>query len=164
MLLEINGQTVDVSRKAIIIDTNVLFALFTPEDYYHEVASVFIEELDEPPLAPISVLVETWGLLVGRNKRKDLGYRLLDWACSPGELTLIPDDNNGIANYRDIAIRFKIDLVDAILLSLADKITNKLSLNPPMVIATFDSRDFSICRRSGQFKIRIQDLRGGQTW
>lgn len=67
-------------------------------------------------------------------------------------------------NYRDMSSKYQIDLVGTILLRLADNSAQVLSLNPPISITTFDTRDFTICMRSGKFRIRVRDLRGGQIW
>lgn len=137
----------DISREAALLDTNVLFAAFSQRDQKRQNAREFLFDVWENELlVPIPVLIETWGLLVGRNKDWESGMELLNWINSPGTaVTLLPQHANHSVLVRDIIARMRIDCVDATLIYLANEFTVQCSLAPPIRIVTYDTSDFLRC-------------------
>ncbi len=155
---KIGAREYELSRDSVIIDTCVLAAYFSDRDQKHEEASVFFDDLSGSAIIPISVVVETWGLLVGRDRRVDLGLKLLSWVNTPGRAMLLPDNESMAQNYQITVRQFEVDLVDAMIVCLADTITRTCSLNPAIDIVTFDMRDFIKCLRAKTYKFRLWDL------
>src|SRR5437867_9094496 len=84
----------EVSRDAVILDTNVIVAAFHPRDQRHGDAKALLEILEERQLIiPMVVVVEVWGMLVGSMKQLDCGYEFLTWLNNPGRDLLIPHDS-----------------------------------------------------------------------
>lgn len=137
--------TFQISRQAVLLDTNVLYAAFCSNDERHEAATLFLEIFTDPMVVPVPVLVEYWGLVVGRDKRPDLGLALLDWVQNPGNASLLPGDPELVGRCRSFCRRLSIDLVDAFLVSIADRLSVLHQIKPAIRIATFDNRDFYKC-------------------
>ena len=148
-----------ISREAALIDTNVLFAAFWPKDQRYESASTFLFEVwEDELLVPFPVLIETWGMLVGKNKDWASGVQLLNWISNPGTgSTLLPQSATHEIRIRDIVAKMKIDCVDATLVYLADEFTHQCELVPPIRIVTYDTADFLRCIPAYNLRATIFD-------
>jgi predicted nucleic acid-binding protein len=124
-----------VSRNVLILDTNVLYAAFSPKDQRHEDATTFLE-IGEQYIVPVSVLIETWGLIVGRDKAWDRGLKLLAWINNPGNAVTVVQHADEISQAEELISRYKIDCADVLVSRLADRISDQCSFVPPVTIAT----------------------------
>jgi len=160
----------EISRRAVVIDSNVLIAAFRERDQWHDVASAFLDEpelyQDSPDqlVVPSAVVVESWGFLVGRDRRPDLGYRLLDWLTTPGRALILPEWDRLLQMGHDLCRTAQIDVVDGVLFSLAHLITDELGLASPLRVATLDTRDYTKCTRRFGLRVRLLDLRSDETY
>lgn len=163
---ENSSERLSISRQAVFLDTNVLFAAFWDEDEKHEMAKYFLEVFTDEIVIPIPVIIECWGLIVGSRNRRDRGLAVLDWVHSPGNATLIPATPELLWRSRTFCSRFCIDLVDAFLLSLADDLSARHQIKPSIRIVTFDNRDFFRCigPRRDSLKIRLMDPGTGDVY
>lgn len=147
---------VDLSRRAVLIDTNVLVAAFWPDDPLYEDTRTFLFEVVEGQLiVPMSVVVETWGMLVGSNKCWDEGIELLTWLNEPGNVTLIPQHVEHSISVKNMVSSVHIDCVDASLMYLADEVSEQCDLKPPILIATYDTADFVRCLVSHKLRFGV---------
>lgn len=154
------GLQVNISRVGALLDTNVLVAAFSERDKYHEIARFYLTEWDTQLYVPISVVVETWGVLVSRDKKCQAGLDCLSWIITPGNAMPLPETSQDLDQAYEIVVRKpSIDQVDALLLKLAHDISTSCSLNPPLQIATFDTGDF--LRFKDELAFDVFDLR---TW
>lgn len=149
----------NLRRDTVILDTNVLVAAFFPRDENHEDTRYFIEEAQELFVVPLSVLVETWGMLVGSRKYWEGGIELLTWLNTPGTAELLAESTSGFQDIRNIISTIHVDCVDALLAYLADDISRQCQLNPHMKIATFDTKDMMNCRIQNGLHLTVLDLR-----
>jgi predicted nucleic acid-binding protein len=155
-IYQMSSFELDFSRRALLLDTNVLVAAFWPEDSKHNNAKEFIFEFWEGEfIVPISVVVETWGMLVGKRRGWEWGFELLTWLNNPGNVTLIPQHVDHASLVRDTARAMHIDCVDALLMYLADEVSEQCDLNPPIQIATYDTSDFVRCLLAYKFRIGL---------
>lgn len=149
---------VDLARNAAILDSNVLIAAFNPrERTRHDVAQVFINADEYALLVPAPVIVETWGMLASRLKDAAQGIAFLTWLGTPGTATVLPEQGVPIEELLNAMERIPMDVVDAMLLRLARRITDECVFEPPVPIATFDTADFLRLRRFYE-NFRLYDL------
>src|ERR1700683_5368049 len=85
------GNEIEIRRDATIIDTNVLVAAFWPEDARYADTREFLFEMADEVIVAVPVVVETWGMLVGKAKRWDCGLELLNWLTNPGNEVILVD-------------------------------------------------------------------------
>jgi len=156
---EYSSERLSISRQAVFLDTNVLFAAFWDEDEKHKMAKYFLEVFTDEIVVPIPVIIECWGLIVGSKKRRDRGLAVLDWVQNPGNATLMPATPELLGRSHTFCRRFCIDLVDAFLVSLADEFSARYQIKPAIRIVTFDNRDFFKCigLRRDNLKIRLMN-------
>jgi len=147
-----------IARGAILLDTNVLVGAFWPEDQNHEVCQL-IFDMPEQLLVPLGVVVESWGMLVGSRKRWDCGLQLLAWLANPGTDAYVIHHADRIESVRDLIQKVNVDCVDALLVWMANTITEHCQLTLPIRIATFDTADFVKCMRTGRFKLKLLDMK-----
>lgn len=150
-----NPLKCEVSRRAIILDTCVLVAAFDPRDQRYDDANTFLDLVEDQLIVPLSVIVETWGMLVGRGKRWDSGIRFLSWLGDPTKVTLILHDVESFDAIRDMVNISRIDFVDAAAMKLGHGITERCNFRPPIRIATYDTGDFLRCISSFRVKITL---------
>lgn len=149
----------EVSRRAIILDTCVLVAAFDSRDQRHEDTNAFLDLVVEDQLiVPWSVIIETWGMLVGRGKRWDSGYRFLTWLGDTSKVTVILQDVESFDSIKDMVKTARVDCVDAAAMQLGHGITEQCNLRPSIRIATYDTGDFLKCISSLRLKITLFDL------
>lgn len=153
---------ITIVHDSFIIDTNVLIGIFKKNDQHHEQAIEFLDAYaDSVFYVPVPVIVETWGNLVGRFQEYDSGFEFLDWLQNNNVIT-IPEACSNIEATNVLMKRMNVDIVDALILDLANNISTICKLNRPIVIATFDTKDFYKLMRLKEFKFSLYDLRTGQ--
>lgn len=151
---------VDISRDGYLVDTNVLYSAFHEGDFQHEDSLTFIRDLGISIYVPVSVAVETWGLLVGARKNLRGGRRFLAWITTPGNATLLPDLQSELNNISNLIRAYtRIDVVDGLLVAIASEISTQCKLNPPLPIATYDTADFLTLLSTARFRFQLYDLR-----
>jgi predicted nucleic acid-binding protein len=135
-------KVIDISRNAMLVDTNVLVAAFWPGETpgRRDNAQFVLNEYDRPLLIPSAVIVEAWGMIVGAKRGS--GDALLTWLNLPGRATIVPTYKQDVIEPHRLVTGYGIDAVDAMLVELATEMSDQCSLTPWMKIATFDTRDF----------------------
>lgn len=158
---KIAETVLNVARNAVLLDTNVLVEAFSEKDnsVRQEYADLFLRELDRPLLIPTVVVVEAWGLLVGRGKARPAGLDLLTWLNRPERATIVPPHRANIQGTQRVIEDEFVDCVDAMLAELASDITERCDLRPPLLIATFDTGDFTRMFRRRDLRFGIFDMR-----
>ena len=142
--LEIQGATLTVPTNLMLLDTCVLLAAYNPRDGLHDDASDFLSQ-DQFFLIPYVVITETWGMLVGREKRPDCGIGMLKELAELPNFDFMPVWPELFRKSRKLCDERKIDLVDAFLMNISSPLASKLKLRSPIPIATYDTRDFTRC-------------------
>ncbi|HEX8396347.1 MAG TPA: hypothetical protein VF644_02805 [Pyrinomonadaceae bacterium] len=136
----------DISRNSILIDTNVLYAAFGKKDRRKDDAKTFLDIWNGDLLIPISVVVETWGLLVGSDRDWAGGFEFLNWLRNPGnKALLLPQHINSADFMFKMTLETHIDCVDAFLMSYADDVTKHCNFRKFVFIATYDFSDYYKC-------------------
>src|SRR6266478_4473532 len=105
-------------------------------------SNYFLDESEDQWLIPISVVVETWGQIVGSKGNWLAGLNFLAWLNTPGKDLLIIGHDGEIGEERQAIEGLRIDCVDAMILTLASRIFQQCQLETPLRIATSDLRDF----------------------
>lgn len=159
---EVAAASIELSRDVVILDTNVLYAAFNEGDSNHLDCKTYLD-LPSQLIIPMSVVVETWGLLVGRDKRWDSGFDMLQWIIDPRSGVVVITQCESITGIHSLASQLHIDCVDATILHLADRISKECRLNPPCTVATYDTRDFFRSMLKYHFKLTLLDLRTGDS-
>jgi predicted nucleic acid-binding protein len=152
----IAGFTLDISREAILLDTNVLVTAFQSGQSDHEEMRFFLDETDRQLLVATSVVVESWGMLSGSFGNRAAATEMIAWVNTPGRALLIPDRDEDLIGVAELIESLRIDCVDSIVLGLAKDITTRCGLNPSLAVASAD-RDFRAALYSGQFSLRLYD-------
>ncbi|MEF2074799.1 type II toxin-antitoxin system VapC family toxin [Consotaella aegiceratis] len=148
----------DLPRNIALLDTNVLIALANPRDGNHE-HTVGALDLGEYTWAvPHACLIEAWNMLVGRERRTDLAYALMQWVLTPGQVILVGDAIEPVAAAHTYSQIFKIDLVDASLIELATRISRECGMHPAVQIATYDTGDFVRFFGRGDLSFNVYDM------
>lgn len=147
-----------IPRDSMILDTNVIYAGFANNDDPDRIlhAQWILEEHPSVLLLPTVVVVEAWGLLVGRDGDRDAGMKLLSWVNTPGRTILLPHPNPHLDGIHTIMTDIPVDCVDAMLVELSRDIIDHCALRIP--IATFDTRDFLILSRKHGLNLPIYDM------
>jgi predicted nucleic acid-binding protein len=163
------GLKIELSRAAVMLDTNVLVAAFSPaEGSRHGDAIGLLENPEmyhvKQWLVPSVVVVEAWGML-RRDKGSDAALQMLRWLNDPGNPVVFcryavdQFQQDGKQTVASIVDSEKVDIVDAILMAVGEEVSAQCDLTPPLAIATFDYRDFPRLRRSLGARVRIFDMR-----
>jgi predicted nucleic acid-binding protein len=136
----------DISRNSILVDTNVLYAAFGKKDRRKGDAKAFLDDWDGDLLIPVSVVVETWGMLVGSDRDWAGGFEFLIWLKNPGNRALLLPQHISSADFMfKTTADERIDCVDAFLMSYADDVTKHCNFKPFISIATYDFSDYYKC-------------------
>jgi len=144
----------------MILDTNVLIARFDNSEPLSEQIEMFLDAQDFQWLVPSIVVVESWGILVGKLRRRKAGRALLTWLNTPGKATILPRHDEPLIGVADIVSKsVTVDCVDAMLAELADDMTKQCSLSPPMRIGTFDVGDYYTIRTQRGLRLTVYDAR-----
>lgn len=165
-------RMLDIRRDAVLVDTNVLvraFAEYTKEDQNgntvsaikegeRDYARFLIYEDVRPLFVSISVIVEAWGMIVGKLGDRQAGREMFLWLNSPGQVTILPYPRSTVGEARRLMELLSVDCVDAMLADMATDITNACGLRPALSIATFDTRDFTRMSAKHGLNLRILDM------
>lgn len=160
-LYVIGEQNYDLPSHSALIDTNLLVAYFDERDRAHENARIFFAMIEEElrlSVVPMSVLVETWGMLVGRNRNHPGGIKLLEWLSQPGIVTIVPDIPTEFPTVSELVSHHKLDVVDAMILRLSHDIQTKCEMRDPLPIASMDRRDFVRVALQAGIAIRLYNI------
>lgn len=154
---ETSSTKVELRRDVVILDTNVLYAAFNVGDSKHEDSRTYID-VPAQLIVPMPVIVETWGLLVGRDNDWEGGFSFLRWIIDPSSGVVVIHECSDVSNIHALASSLRIDCVDAAILHLADDITKQCKLSPACVIATYDTRDFFQSLKDRSFGVTLLDM------
>lgn len=138
---------IDINRKAVLVDTNILvYSFYEKQHEAHDYASYLLDEDPRVPqiLIPAVVIVESWGLIVGKGRDWAAGLELLSWLNTPGRKSTILPQKNSLENEHSLIEArswHKLDYVDAVICNLANEISITCDLNPPLFVASED-QDF----------------------
>lgn len=157
-IYQIREQRIEITRQALILDTNVLVQAFDPDEEHHEDARYFLDEYPYQWLVSVAVVVETWGFLVGKNKNWQAGYRFMAWLNTPGKALVIIPQSGDLTSERSLIEALHLDCVDAIIGSLANDISISCDLASSIPVATYDTRDFYRLRVQGNLRLNIYDM------
>ena len=157
-LFTIPERVFDLHRRAAMLDTNVVYAAFSEVDSRHGDCLAYLE-LEEQYLLPLSVVVETWGLLVGRDRNWDAGFEFLRWITDPSSGAVVLNHSESMAKIHALARSVHVDCVDATILYLADQISRECGYDPGLRVATYDTADFLRSLKASKFNLTIFDLR-----
>jgi predicted nucleic acid-binding protein len=136
------ARQLEISRKALLLDTNVLIDAFGPEDSDAAVAArLLIHESDFQLLVPSMVLVEAWGILVRDGWERAWG--MIVWVASPGSNVLVLERRGDLRAELPVQSGLHLDHVDAAIAVLATEVTRSCQFSPPLSVATRDFRDFT---------------------
>lgn len=132
----------DLSRNAMLLDTNVLVRAFGGEADSEEVQYV-LQEMDVQWLVPICSIVEAWGQIVGAKRaRLPRGVVMIQWLLTPGKAVVLGQKGEPLHEVLGFINNLGVDVVDAMLLTIATDLTDQCGYTPPMHIASYDG-DFS---------------------
>jgi len=127
----------------MLLDTGVLVRAFGQSDDSAEV-KYLLDEMEVQWLVPVCSIVEAWGQIVGSKKeRLPYGVVMIRWLMTPGKAVVLAQQGEPIDKVLDFINRLRVDVVDAMLLSIATDLTDQCSYVPPMHIASYDS-DFYV--------------------
>jgi predicted nucleic acid-binding protein len=124
-------RTYDLPRDIALLDTNVLVALANPNDGWHQHTIAALDMREYSWAVTHASLVEAWNMLDGRERRTDLAYELMAWALTPGRAILVGDAIEPVSTAHAFSQRIRIDLVDASLIDLADRMSRECGSSPP---------------------------------
>lgn len=158
-LYRIPDLEIDIHRKAVLLDTNVLCAAFDPGDDRHDDAEEFLEVWEYPFIVSMGVVIEAWGLLVGSRKLWQEGLDLFAWLNNPGNASLVPQHSSLFGGAFDLIGSLHVDCVDALLSHLADDVSSHSFSDSDIAIATYDTADIVNCRQRKGLRIKVLDLR-----
>ena len=150
----------DLPRDIALLDTNVLISAVDSRDDWHNHTLTLLDLGQFRWAVSHASLVEAWNLLAGREKRKDLAYKLMQWVLTPGEVILVGDAIEPVSAAHEYSSRFQIDLVDAGLLDLADRMSRECDINPAVHVATYDTADFLRLFGPSGLSFNIYDMEG----
>lgn len=161
----IDETVIEISRRSTLVDTNILVAAFCREEEIgrQEYAQSLLHQGDEQILVAYEVMVEAWGVMVGKNKDRGAGCTMLRWINDVGQPVVVipPAHRREIGRTRELVEALGVDCVDAMLADLATDISRVCDLRPTIAIATFDTRDFTRLAKSFGVTLRVRDGRGG---
>lgn len=157
----INETILEVVSNALLIDTNVLVAAFSPKEDSgrREYAQFILNDAGLPLLVPSVVVVEAWGLIVGSHRAWPAGIDLLRWLSNPGAVTIVPPHRAELHRTRQLIDGLCIDCVDAMIAELAVDIAMNCNLSDSPRIATFDASDYQKISQKHGLRLHILDMR-----
>jgi predicted nucleic acid-binding protein len=156
-LFTISEVTHDLHRRAVLLDTNVVYAAFSPSDSRHGDTVAYLE-LEEQFVLTLPVIVETWGLLVGRDRDWTAGLKFLRWIDDPSSGVVVVNHAENMTTVQAVAASAHVDCVDATILLLADQITRQCGYAPWFRVATYDTRDFWRSLKAAKLRFTLVDL------
>ncbi len=158
---DIKAATITILQNASIIDTNVLVAAFNKKQDHHDDAKLVLDESGYQWLVPAAVVVETWGMLVGSLKDWKGGFDFLAWLATPGKAVVVLPQKGTFDDERELIAESHLDCVDAVIANLATEIRHLCKLDKPLIVATYDTRDFLRLLANRNLHFRLWDMRDG---
>jgi predicted nucleic acid-binding protein len=152
-------QIYDLPRNIAFLDTNVLVSLANPNDEWHDQTIAALDMGEYRWAVALGSLIEAWNFLVGRVRRKEFAYDLMTWMLTPGNAILVGDAVEPVSTAHFYSQRYAIDLVDASLIDLADRMSKACELNPAVHVATYDTRDFLRLFGVSGLSFHVYDMR-----
>jgi predicted nucleic acid-binding protein len=149
----------DLPRNIALLDTNVLIALVDPNDSWHQHTVAALDIGEYAWAVTHASLLEAWNMLDGRQRRTDLAYQLMSWVLTPGRAILVGDAIEPVSVAHAYSQRFGIDLVDAGLVELADRVSRECGIKPAVQIATYDTGDFLRLFGPSGLSFNVYDMR-----
>lgn len=149
----------DLPRNIALLDTNVLVALVDPNDGWHQHTIAALDLGEYVWAVTHAALLEAWNMLAGRQRRTDLAYRLMSWVLTPGNAILVGDAIEPVSTAHAYSRRFGIDMVDANLIELADRVSRECKIQPAVQIATYDTSDFLRLFGLSGLSFNVYDMR-----
>lgn len=148
-----------IPRNIALLDTNVLVAMFDQKDGRHQdtVAAIDLGQFQWG--VSHANIIEAWNFLVGKIKRLDFAYTMMNWLLTPGNAVLIGDAIENVEKAHLYSTNFGIDIVDASLLDTADQITKICSIIPYVHVATYDAADFLRLFGRADLRFNVYDMR-----
>lgn len=139
-----------ITRNSVLFDTCVFVSAYDPKDPYYDHASDLISNCSKIILVPIAVVVEVWAVLVGSRMGRlhKPALNFLNDIQDPGRFIIFPHGKESASHCTIICDRVGVDVVDAMLVSIADELDRVLPAGEVMQIASYD-RDFHKLRKSG---------------
>lgn len=134
----------DLPRNIALLDTNVLISLSDASDGRHRNTIDVLDFGEFRWAVAYATVVEAWNFLVGRHKKRYEAYRLMEWVLTPGEVILLNEaiETHELQVAHVWCKQLKLDIVDAMLVSIADKISRECNIAPSVHVATYDTGDF----------------------
>lgn len=166
-LYEAPQFSVDLVSTAIFVDTNVWVSAFDQTDKHHDDAQFFLEATSGLMLVPVSVVVETWGLLLSNRGKPGMDkeicwercFAFLAWLADPGHnVRMIPEINDSSTYILNLTQNYRIDCVDAMLSHLANHVNNQCGFRPSLSVASMDERDFPRVREKQKLNFQIYNV------
>lgn len=155
---DVQASTYDIPRNLALLDTNVLIAFIDTTDSRHDHTQAVIDMAEYRWAVAQPNLIEAWNFLVGKQKRRDLAYKLMDWVLTPGQVILLDDSLEPIVDTHRYSREMSVDIVDAGMINLADRISKYCGLRPAVHVATYDTRDFYRLFGHNGLEFNVYDL------
>jgi predicted nucleic acid-binding protein len=150
------AKTLTLSRRLIMLDTNVLIDAFGADQTDAGIAAkMLLEESDYQLLLPAVVIVEAWGLLARDSWSR--AWKMVAWAADPGTQVIILERRGEVRAELPLQGSLTLDHVDAAIAILATEVTRECRLTPPLEVATRDFRDFSRVAAADDIELRLLD-------
>lgn len=163
--LVIDEHRFEILRRPLLLDTNILVALFRKNDQYHSDVFTFVQDREileahtNQLLVPSVAIVEAWGLLVGKDKNADGGLSLLEWVVGSDTVLVLPTWTRLQTVAEELSRTHHVDIVDAYLAAMAAIVSEQCGFRPPIRIATYDTGDFLRCLPTGHPTFAVFDMR-----
>lgn len=155
----IPARDYEMPRNIALVDTNVLVAMFDKNDARCSDATVAIDLGQFRWAVSHAAIIEAWNFLVGKVKRFDFAVSMMEWIMTPGNVILVDDVAESIGNAHRYSVNYKLDIVDASIIDLADRMTRSFSLKPFVHVATYDARDFLRVFGRPDLSFHVYDMR-----
>ena len=149
----------EVPRNIALLDTNVLISMFDRADARCADTWAAIDLGSYHWAVTHGNMIEAWNFLVGKVKRLDYAYDMMKWLLTPGSVLTIGDALEDIKIADRYSRTFGVDIVDAALMDIADRLTKDCAINPPVHVATYDVRDFLRWFGRSDLSFNVYDMR-----
>lgn len=151
-------RTYHFPTRVAFLDTNVLIAVVQENDGRHGHTEAVLELQDYHWCVTHSCVLEAWNFLAGKQKNRRLAIQLIDWLFTPGNAFLISDAVEPLSTAHLFSQQLHVDIVDANLVDVANRLTVQCDLKPWAHIATYDTRDFLRIHYQKKLKFNVFDM------
>ena len=163
------GGEIAVSRASMLLDTGVFLNAFARTNISAEEREYALFMLNNPSdfhvdqwLVPSAVIVEAWGHL-SSSKFRDTGgvgqKTLMEFVQSVTNAIDVIRCTDDVGEIGEIVKEHRVDVVDAILARLAERISEQCELKPGIRIATLDTSDFHKLKQEMGAAFRVFNAR-----